>query len=134
MNGIFNEEALRSLKHMEALKKELLDWKEAKWRQNSKVIWLAQGDENTLFFHNYAKKRKNIWSIKNEIGEQVQSFNHMAKVASNHYNQLFKEPPRENIVEIVEMAAFLPDFVNQKQNLVLMKVSMVELEGVIESF
>jgi hypothetical protein len=35
-----------------------LEWKEDKWRLKRKVPWLAEGDENTKFFQNYAKGRK----------------------------------------------------------------------------
>jgi len=33
------------------------------------TIWLAEGDENTKFFQNYAKHRKNIniiWELRKE--------------------------------------------------------------------
>jgi hypothetical protein len=64
---------------------------------NSRVLWLAQVDENTHFFHNYEKTRKNIntiWSIKNKSGEQVHSFNDMEKVGTSPFNHPIKEPPR----------------------------------------
>jgi hypothetical protein len=63
MNGIFSKQDMKNLKLKEAIKKELLDCEEEKWRHKSITTWIAQVDENTSFFHNYAKMRKNINTI-----------------------------------------------------------------------
>ena len=59
MNGIFIEEKLRNLKHVEDAKNELLYWEEAKWKQKNRT-WIAEGDEKLYFFHTYDKMRKKI--------------------------------------------------------------------------
>ena len=54
---------------------------EEEWRLKSRAIWLKSGDENTSFFHNYAKGRKSantIWSLKDEEGRAVKSFSDLS--------------------------------------------------------
>lgn len=85
MNGIFCETKLRNLRQKEVAKTELLDWEEAKRRQKRRETWIAQGNENTRFFHNYANMRKTIntiWSIKDSRGEQIHRFKDLTKVGS----------------------------------------------------
>jgi len=44
---------------------------EEMWRQKSRAIWLQQGDQNTIFFHQHASHRRNknaIWEIKDGNG------------------------------------------------------------------
>jgi hypothetical protein len=72
-----------------------LAWDEAKWRQKSRAVWLAKDDENTKFFHNYAKMRKNsniILDIQKENGEKVYKFNEIAEVGTRHFKNLYQEP------------------------------------------
>eukprot|EP00253_Pinus_taeda_P016122 PITA_16122 len=57
---------------LEKSQNQILLAKEEEWRLKSRAIWLKSGDENTSFFHNYAKGRKSantIWSLKDEEGE-----------------------------------------------------------------
>jgi len=67
LNGIFSKAELKTLNLKDTATKELLHWEESKWRQKRKATWIVQWDENTIFFHNYAKMRNNIntiWIIK----------------------------------------------------------------------
>jgi hypothetical protein len=42
-----------------------------------------------------------IWSVKNEVGGKYHRFSEMVEVKKIHFNKLFKEPHRENIVDII---------------------------------
>jgi len=56
---------------LEGKKRKILDEAEATWRMKSRVLWLKNGDENTKYFHNYAKHRQNIntiWKLQDEEG------------------------------------------------------------------
>jgi hypothetical protein len=71
-SGIFSEE-LQNLKRLEGIKKGLLEKEEAKWKLKNRAIWLAEGDENTKFFQNYARHRKNtntIWENSIQVASK----------------------------------------------------------------
>jgi len=69
--GYSSIEAKATLTELEAQRsKILLEWEET-WRLRSRAIWLQAGDDNTKFFHNFAKGRwvnNTIWQILNEHG------------------------------------------------------------------
>eukprot|EP00253_Pinus_taeda_P007079 PITA_07079 len=69
--GYSSIEAKATLTELEAQRsKILLEWEET-WRLRSRAIWLQAGDNNTKFFHNFAKGRwvnNTIWQILNEHG------------------------------------------------------------------
>jgi hypothetical protein len=63
--------------YLEVRYRKILEEKEAVWRQKSRAIWLANGDEKTKFFQDYAKGRKyvnTIWNMKDQEGRVVSSF------------------------------------------------------------
>jgi hypothetical protein len=49
-----------NLKKLEDVKREMLEQEEVEWRLKSRAIYMEKGDENTIFFQNYAKYRKNL--------------------------------------------------------------------------
>jgi hypothetical protein len=42
-----------------------------------------------------------IWSVKNDLGGKYNRFYEMVEVKKIDFNKLFKEPHRENIVDII---------------------------------
>lgn len=55
----------------EASKTIILIEKEEIWTLKSRVVWLKSGDENTFFFQNFAKDRKEfntIWALDDPKG------------------------------------------------------------------
>lgn len=55
IEGVFLEEEKKQLKELEENKRKLLDLEDSKWRMKSWALRLAQGDQNSKFFQNYAK-------------------------------------------------------------------------------
>lgn len=49
---------------LEMSKKILLAEKEEEWRQKNRFVWLKSVDENTIFFHNFAKGKARRWKIQ----------------------------------------------------------------------
>lgn len=95
----------------------LLD-KEEERRLKSKAIWLKSGDENTSFFHNYAKGRKSvntIWSLKDQEGWEVSSFSDLSGLGQRHFQRIFSDPGEATIAEVMRTAQCFPRFVEEEE-------------------
>lgn len=67
------------------------------------MIWIADGDENTKFFQNYAKHRKNIKTIcetRRKIAQKARSFKETAKEGVGRVQGILQEPPRSDFVDV----------------------------------
>lgn len=72
---------------------ELLIVEEVMWRQKSRVMNLAEGEQNTKFFHQKATRRKRrslIKGVMDASGVWVDDQEEVAKVAMNFFTDLFK--------------------------------------------
>eukprot|EP00253_Pinus_taeda_P035499 PITA_35499 len=118
---------------LENQRASLLKQREESLRLRSREIWLKEGDENTKFFHNFAKGRKvsnTIWSLPLPDGWVAENFNKLSQLGTTHFRGLFRNPPGANLVEIIEVATHLPRFVNEEDSEDLMNlVTMEELES-----
>ena len=99
---------------------------------------LECGDENTNFFHAYAKGRKSlntIWFLEDDRGRRRESFEELAGTGVEHFQNLFKAPTRAHIAEIMRIAQVFPHFVGEEENLSLMEeVSEDELKAALQIF
>ena len=99
---------------------------------------MACGDENTNFFHAYAKGRKalnTIWCLEDDRGHRCESFEKLAETGVEHFHNLFKAPVGAHITEIMQVAQVFPQFVGEEENLSLMEeVSEEELKEALQSF
>ena len=76
----------------EKRRREILVAREESWRLKSRSIWLSSRDENTKFFHAYAKGRKmqnTIWELGDDLGNKVSSFDDLSRLGVNHFKHLF---------------------------------------------
>ena len=76
---------------------ELVSGEESMMKQRSRVLWLAEGDRNTAYFHAKAKERsrKNkLLSLRKEDGTYASSQAELEQVAINFYTTLKKIPCR----------------------------------------
>jgi hypothetical protein len=136
--GYATLEAKISLLRMEERRNKLLKEKEEMWRLKSRAIWLTSGDENTKFFQAFAKGRKcanTIWQLKDQDGNQENTFEGMSRLGKKHFQDLFRAENQATIEEVVRMAQYFPRFANDEDNRMLMeKVTDEELKEVIRSF
>lgn len=73
-DGYATQASKERILHLEKLQNQIILAKEEEWRLKCREIWLNAGDENTSFFHKYAKGRKStntIWCLKDEEGREV---------------------------------------------------------------
>ena len=117
--GVFSSIDLEELKKLEATKEVLLLQEEKKWRLKSRALWLAEGYQNTEFFHRYASQRKSINTIhevKNTRGILAKTFEEKSKVVGEHFQELFKEPVGCPIEEMLEVIDLLPRAIIEDMN------------------
>jgi hypothetical protein len=85
-------------------KKKLLSKEEVEWRVKNRATWLDEGDNNTIFSHNYANFKKNvntIWEIDLPNGLMVKYFKDISSASKNHLQALFKDPDNANIPKLL---------------------------------
>ena len=136
--GFTSQESKEALTRLEGRRNTLLLEREEAWRLKSRAIWLECGDDNTKFFHAYARGRKvanTIWSLQDEEGSTHVSFEDKTRCGVNHFQQLFKAPQQATIKEVIRVAQMFPRFVDEAGNMDLMKeVSEEELKKVLGNF
>jgi len=122
----------------EKKKRQFLKEQEETWREINKAIWLKSGVENTKKVQAFAKGRKTrntIWSLLDEEGREVSSFQKLAQLGKTHLQNLFQAPNETNITEIICTTRYFPQFVNEDTSRTLMEeVSEDELKVVLHSF
>eukprot|EP00253_Pinus_taeda_P008007 PITA_08007 len=103
---------------LEKLQNQILLEKEEEWRLKSRAIWLKSGDENTSFFHNYAKGRKSantIWSLKDEEGRTIKSFSDLSGLGQRHFQSLFSDSGEATIGEVMRTTQCFPSFFEEDE-------------------
>eukprot|EP00253_Pinus_taeda_P030540 PITA_30540 len=103
---------------LEKSQNQILLAKEEEWRLKSRAIWLKSGDENTSFFHNYAKGRKSantIWSLKDEAGRVVKTFTDLSGLGQRHFQRLFSDSGEATIGEVMRTAQCFPSFFEEDE-------------------
>jgi hypothetical protein len=137
-SGFTSSSARDNLKRLEARRRNLLAVQEETWRLKRRVIWLENEDENTKFIQAYSKGRKvdnTIWSLKDQEGKSVTSFEGPASMGKIHFQSLFKEDGRVNIAEIIKVALYFQSFVDEQGNQYLFaEVTEAELKETLLSF
>jgi hypothetical protein len=127
-----------NLKRLEAKRRLLLAEQEETWKLKNRAIWLENGDENTTFFQAYAKGRREentIWSLKDQEGRSITSFEGLTNLVKNHFQTLFKEDRRVNIAKMIKVALYLPSFVSEQGNQDLfVEVTEAEVKETLLSF
>eukprot|EP00253_Pinus_taeda_P006972 PITA_06972 len=122
---------------LEKSQNQILLAKEEEWRLKSRAIWLKSGDENTSFFHNYAKGRKftnTIWSLKDEEGRAVKYFSDLSGLGQRHFQSLFSDSGEATIGEVMRTAqCFLSFFEEDEAEELTIPVTKDEVESAMKN-
>eukprot|EP00253_Pinus_taeda_P008165 PITA_08165 len=136
-DGYLNQESKEKILNLEKQRSKILLEKEEEWRQKSRATWLKAGDENTKFFHNYAKGRKNIntiWKLKDQNGREFSTFEDLSRLGKYHFQNLFTAQGGITLAEIIRTAQSFPRFVEEEEAGSMMEeVTKDEIEHVIKS-
>lgn len=136
--GFITAEDKAHMVELEFQKQKILKEQEETIRLRSRATWLKAGDENTRFFHSYAKGRKvkyTIWSLPTPDGEVADTFPKLARMGSSHFRNLYKQPQAASIAEIINIAGHFHKFVNEDEAEHLFDpVTPEELESTIKWF
>eukprot|EP00253_Pinus_taeda_P008941 PITA_08941 len=136
-DGYLNQETKDKILKLENQRSKILLEQEEEWRQKSRAIWLKAGDENTKFFHNYAKGRKNantIWKLRDPDGSEASSFEDLSRMGKRHFQNLFTAQGGITLAEIIRTAQSFPRFVDEEEAENLMEVvTKEEVEHVLKS-
>eukprot|EP00253_Pinus_taeda_P033725 PITA_33725 len=121
---------------LEKQQNKILLEKEEEWRIKSRAIWLKAGDENTRFFHNFAKGRKSantIWRLKDEEGREVSSFPELSGLGKRHFQNIFADQGEATIAEVFRIVQSFPRFVeeDEAEDLTIL-VSKEEIEAAMK--
>jgi hypothetical protein len=118
-------------------KKKLLE-EEERWRQKSRAIWIASGDKNTKFFHQFARYRRNkkyVWEIEDDSGKVFVTRRTLRKLLSTISLLTTKQSDSCHIEDQIETARLFPRMVTQEDATVLEKpCSLKEILVVLQGF
>jgi len=136
-DGYATQESKERILSLEKLKNQILLAKEEEWRLKSRAIWLKAGDENTSFFHNYAKGRKSantIWNLKIDEGREAKTFESLSALGQSHFQSLFADQGEATIVEVIKTTQCFHRYVEEEEaEQVMDPVTKEEVESVIKS-
>eukprot|EP00253_Pinus_taeda_P031311 PITA_31311 len=102
---------------LENKKAKILKEREESIRLRSWAIWIQAGDDNTKFFHNFAKCRKvsnTIWKLHTPDGDLADNFNKLTHLGITHFRNLYKCPQEANLLDIINVANHFPRFVEEE--------------------
>ena len=117
-NGYSSQASKEKILQLEKLQNKILLDKEEEWRLKSRAVWLKAGDENTKFFHNFAKGRKSvntIWSLKDDEGREVKTFQGLSALGQRHFQRLFSDSGEASIAEVIRIAQSFPRYVEENK-------------------
>eukprot|EP00253_Pinus_taeda_P035654 PITA_35654 len=122
---------------LEKAQNQILLAKEEEWRLKSRAIWLKSRDENTSFFHNYAKGRKStntIWSLKDEEGRLVKTFTDLSGLGQRHFQRIFSDSGEATIAEVMRTTQCFPRLIEEDEaDELSAPVSKVEVEAAMKN-
>jgi len=102
--GPVNEQSLRRMELLKFRLERLEEQKNLYWRQRAKTHWLAKGDRNTCFFHQYASERRNRSWIKKSVkddGSVVEEDEELQSLITNYYRNLFTTNAGDRMDELL---------------------------------
>jgi hypothetical protein len=105
LSGPMNEETTQLQKEVTRKIVVALEQEEVQYMQRSRADWLLHGDQNTTFFHNFAKarrKRNSILSLKNENGAVLEGSEDLKPFIKDYFASLFSSEVQHTDVNLLQ--------------------------------
>ena len=102
--GLLSDDSKTILVLKEKRCKQILKEREELWRLKNRAIWLSSGDDNTKFFHAYAKGWKvqnTIWELQDDRGGKESSFEDLSSMGVRHFKKLFETQTGTSIASFI---------------------------------
>ncbi|GKV02665.1 hypothetical protein SLEP1_g15064 [Rubroshorea leprosula] len=107
---------------------EWLAREEIMWRQQSREIWLQEGDRNTHFFHKRASRRQDrnkVDHLQDETREWKSKPDELQAIATSYFNNLFSSSYPSNTETVT--SCLKPCIVDQDKALLLQEFTKEEV-------
>lgn len=99
---------------------------EVYWKQMAKIFWLAEGDDNTKFFHANASSRRkmnHVTYLETDEGVRIDKHEDMCGIVKDYFVNVFTGNQREEELQQNSLGSFVTEEQNQK---LVAKVSFAE--------
>jgi len=137
-HAVWNDGERSEIKLYENQKRHLLLLEEESWRQKSRTIWIAKGDQNTKFFHrfvNHRKKLNSIWDIAAKDGLLIQGHKLIEEEAVNYFGNLFNELGSNPILDQLHVIRLFPRFIDEEsRHMIDAPTTLKEIKDVLVHF
>ncbi|KAL6204632.1 hypothetical protein ACLB2K_021899 [Fragaria x ananassa] len=107
-----------------------LEIEESIWRQRSIINWLQEGDQNTKFFHGFAKgrgRKNRVLGIMSSTGEWIEQETEIQQAFNTHFSQLFTSEGCDHMELVLDtVQRKVTDDINAKLNKLFTKLDIDE--------
>ncbi|XP_075111413.1 uncharacterized protein LOC142181784 [Nicotiana tabacum] len=106
--------------------KKYLSLEEQYWKQKTGMTWFAEGDRDTIFFHNHVngkRKKLQLRRIHNEVGIWLEDQQQMANSAAQYYLNQFTNQGDPTDFSMLDK---VPPLVSTEQNMELCRYPTLE--------
>lgn len=109
-NYFFSAVTKEKIIQLQVRKKELLNFEEESWHLKIRGVWLAAGDSNTRYFHNFANHRRiinSIWDLNSMNGTTLFSQADLKAEVVNFFGNIYS---KDNSTQLDQQLKVLSKF------------------------
>ena len=117
---------------------KILKQEEETQRLKSLIVWLSNGDNNTIFSQNYANQKKNcnaIWDLKDLNGNILMKQRSMEVVGVSHCKEIYNQNDAINLEDQLKFLIHYPVFINSEEGAKIGEAVFIqEVKSVLKQF
>ena len=109
---------------------------EVYWNQKSRIKWLQEGEQNTIFFHKATiqhRRGNRMDRLKKEDRSIAESQEDLDTTLNSYFSKLLQEPERDREEDQREVLSHIPKIITEDHNQILRTaIEMVEVENAVK--